>query len=669
MGPLDCNGRECEDCQCVNSKCACADGWSGPTCSVPFCVNRTAGCSGHGDCHQSVKSITCACDLGWMGDHCEKAVCSLPCEHGGVPDAKCTMCTGCLGAWYGLNCSSWNASYPKHVLAARLDALNASAQKKLKSDLAFNPICKPGVECVGWGVNIATGAVATYQLLQLNFSKDGPSWLGYQYPAGVDVTPHENPGFGELDTAAFKTFTDFKDYQTGKWAAEAGQSGFYARSLAEVQRDVFSWQGHDVSPAVAQLPVVLYSMDSSSSSGSSSSRAGPAAAASASASLTVREDVLSVLQGLGPYDQDPLWATFFDYWGTSVAAQTRVGGLVEYDVFASTALNADHSADWLAGQGSCAFQLATGLGGSCAGQDPVWKEYRDSYATLSCLGGDPTKCSASSWAAWKSSVATAPRLVDWSAEPLSKYIADPKLSAAVDKAVKAYVAEQRAKLPAEPMPCDGKLTDPCGGHGTCASDKSCSCSHCYAGRRCSVFDYEHKSESKKLVSSTSTKLYMPVATDRVTVVHHPTPTPSVCDQLEVPFLFEDCTFGSLSKDLSCPSTPYKFPGSALRDCKLECKVASDGTVQACGVPLEFTPVSGGGVGASHSPKQTCTSGDKTSATWAPKHKHADLYGTTSKHTDVYGCIWCDGPDCPSIGRGGEDDNWWATQLTCKVEAA
>ena len=60
--------------------------------------------------------------------------------------------------------------------------------------------------------------------------------------------------------------------------------------------------------------------------------------------------------------------------GTSVASQTRMGGMLQYKVYTSTVLNADKSESFLERQAECAFQIATGVGGSCAGQDPTWAE-------------------------------------------------------------------------------------------------------------------------------------------------------------------------------------------------------------------------------------------------------------------------------------------------------
>ena len=106
VSPLQCNARACQDCACVDGKCKCADGFSGDTCQTPFCVNRTDGCSGHGECVVTPTSITCKCDTNFTGPTCANEThCDLKCVHGGAPNDDCTQCDGCLVAWVGPTCN------------------------------------------------------------------------------------------------------------------------------------------------------------------------------------------------------------------------------------------------------------------------------------------------------------------------------------------------------------------------------------------------------------------------------------------------------------------------------------------------------------------------------------------------------------------------------------
>jgi hypothetical protein len=586
--PSDCNFPACTDCSCVNGICACADGWSGPMCATPFCLNRT-GCSGHGDCHMDPHNTTCHCDSGWLGPHCSTATCGLKCKHGGTPNVGCTACEGCQGAWYGVACDVWNSSYPTQQLAARLANLTALAKRKIQSDLKYNPICRTGQECVGWGVDVSVGAVAQAPMLWLDYSGGTPSWRGRKYPKGVDVSPSEDPGFGHTDTRAFLDFEDYKAYVTGLWASEKGQSGWYAQNLTLVRDTVFNWAGHDASPAVTQLPYALVSMS-----------------ADGSAPLALDPHAKLALQGLGSWsDDEASWRTFFAFWGTSVAATSRLGGLVEHISYPSTALQADHSRAWLVAQALCAFQLEARVGGSCAALDPTWEEYTATAGQLNCLGGGPTLCGNFSAGAWQDSVSDAPRLLDYDAQPLTPFIEDAELSAAVDAAVEAYLAAQSAGRPSATPPVN------CSGHGNVSQGATvCTCDNsCYSGRACSVFDYEHPTVSKKVVATV-------VANDPLPPGAPPAPPP-VCPRTSQAFEFDVCTFEPLMVPVRC--SPQE-----LNACALSCHITAEGVVQACG----RNDAAGGGVSC-HS--GTAISASKTCTFYAP---HAWYPGPATLTCDV-----------------------------------
>ena len=168
QGVLECNGRLCNDCTCVNKQCKCGSGYAGPHCNVPFCNNRTDGCNGHGDCVSSLHNITCDCDYGYAGGHCETKTCTLQCQHGGTPYADCSKCDGCKGAWGGKLCDVWNGDVPQKELMAKLDQIANASQKMLDSQRQFNPICRQGHECVGWGVDGATGRPTSFPIVYLS---------------------------------------------------------------------------------------------------------------------------------------------------------------------------------------------------------------------------------------------------------------------------------------------------------------------------------------------------------------------------------------------------------------------------------------------------------------------------------------------------------------------
>ena len=78
---------------CVNGKCECAAGWSGPDCAALTCL---AGCSGHGECDAN---FTCACDDGWSGADCSQLTCPGSCNgHGLCNNGTCYCAPGYHGA-------------------------------------------------------------------------------------------------------------------------------------------------------------------------------------------------------------------------------------------------------------------------------------------------------------------------------------------------------------------------------------------------------------------------------------------------------------------------------------------------------------------------------------------------------------------------------------------
>jgi hypothetical protein len=114
----DCNSAACPDCACnaTTLQCQCADGYSGPNCLTPICVNRTAGCSGHGECAVSAKGVQCNCDANYHGDTCAVGSCAnnSMCNNPACPDCACNLTSlqcACTDDWSGLTCETpfcWN---------------------------------------------------------------------------------------------------------------------------------------------------------------------------------------------------------------------------------------------------------------------------------------------------------------------------------------------------------------------------------------------------------------------------------------------------------------------------------------------------------------------------------------------------------------------------------
>jgi hypothetical protein len=582
---VDCNSRACQDCSCDGGACQCADGFSGPNCGVAFC-NATLGCSGHGTCHQTAHSMSCECDAGYKGARCAASTCKITCFHGGQCDPKqgknATTCTGCEGGWTGPTCSTWDSSYPAGQRTARLVQLKNLSLSALNKDLTYNPICRKNSECVGWGVDLSTGRVATGNLLFLDFTQvcrqlsthpprpappalllrqpclpthnsprplplsprasssprqATPTYLGKKYPAGVDVKPHESPAEGTPDPHAFKNYADYANYVIALWANQTNlPGGFYARNLSAVRDGVFN-DGSDCSAYITQAPYVTVDM-------------------AVTSNLSLDLHAQRALDGLGAWADDAdSWRSFFGFWGTSVVTTARLGGLTQTVSKAATALNADHDSAWMRDQALCSFQTKTGIGGSCTSPSHLFTEYVKS-TELSCFGGDPTKCLAGEMPAWMSSVDAAPVLLDYSAQAFSPFISAASgaaAAAAFDVAEAAYLLEQKAKRP-DPKVQPGT----CNGNGT-VGPETCTCdSKCFTGRECSVFNYEGGPAAKSMIMTGSA---YPAAHGR----HHCLEHYDFSESCDPPFWQNVCATGG---------------GHEMHDCLWMCKF-KEGLVHAC----------------------------------------------------------------------------------------
>lgn len=118
-GPNVCADVACAvDCgahgMCKDNQCVCQEGWQGPACRLPKCVND---CSGHGSCYfLSADSLgECVCDYGYALPDCARpalytkiAACPNACSGNGLCFmGKCT----CTSGFSGIDCSK--ASCPE----------------------------------------------------------------------------------------------------------------------------------------------------------------------------------------------------------------------------------------------------------------------------------------------------------------------------------------------------------------------------------------------------------------------------------------------------------------------------------------------------------------------------------------------------------------------------
>jgi len=489
----------------VHGYCQCAGGWSGTGCKTPFCkpdANRT-DCSGRGDCVVEVHSISCKCDDGYEGERCEASKCSLNCKHGGYPNAKCTACEGCLGAWTGTTCEVWDDKVPLGELQAKFNTLVNASQRAYEATLPYNPLCRQFQECVGWGANVRDGSMASFAVLDMSYSLSNQTlpWLGNRrVPKGVRVTQRQNPQF-EYDTRPWPTMPDFADYVLGDLAgSQKGARGLYSGDIAcpgftpmgdGTLADVFSayYQGGmcapmvegkraDVGLTVTHAQYTLYQTDCIEDE---------------CPGYVLTTHALNAINSLPPtYNASDatkqLYRDFFEKYGTSVVTRTGSGGWMELISRWSSALHPHYRPDWLKTQGQIEFRDLTGLPVQQGEADAVYKRYWQGH-DLRCVGGaDAARADCHKAAGrkqWLQSLRQSPVLLDgYESRPISHFVADSTVAKSLNDAVGAYMKEMRAAWAAvdkRPPTCNGYAPTP-----TDKAEFACACEGpCRQGRMCS----------------------------------------------------------------------------------------------------------------------------------------------------------------------------------------
>ena len=482
--PLDCNAKGCYDCSCTDGQCACADGWLGDHCETPFCANRTDGCSGHGSCQQTLHNISCVCDDGFIGDHCETATCALKCKHGGSPNADCTACTGCLGAWSGKLCGTWDTTVPASKLMSKLHAFANASQKMLDDQAQFNPVCRQGHECVGWGVDGATGKPTTFPIVHLSYdpTRTDKKFNKLSEPVEVESNHVVSPVWASADGArAFPRIENYVQYVDTTYAgaspAPRGANGLYSSGFAYAFNTYFQ-KADDRALSVARATKSYISMSL------------PVDPTTHMRQYQLDRYAELFLQSLPPaYDtteNKKQFQFFIERYGTSFATSATMGGVVEqYSSWKSWLTNSQmggFTAESLAKNAQIDLSAKTGLPGPSTAHDAGYAG-NTQVGALECLGGDASVSCDTSFAKWAATIPMSPVLIDYELSPISDLITDPDVKASLEVAAKAYVQEQQAAWAAL-----SKCPPTCGpkGAGSCATGaSSCTCSNKgLAGRMC-----------------------------------------------------------------------------------------------------------------------------------------------------------------------------------------
>ena len=436
---------------CHNGVCKCDAGFEPPVCA-PFCTNRTQ-CDNHGDCNAVGKGPQCQCDAGWSGPRCAVSGCSLTCQHGGVPNtpnATCTHCTHCALGWNGKECTVWN---PKDLPAieAKMHQLGAAAEAAQAALRAREHIL-PG--SIGWGANIITGKLTKLPIVKLTYSKDkvyGPN----QVPQEATFQPHANPSGIMSPPYYFPTLTQLEG-QRMQWTAQStGRTGYLfggptsldVNNLTQAYERFFR---SGLAATVVQDVFTQFSLEL------------PQAA---HGGYNVEFDpfvqpMVDLLTNLTTYNTTtkPVFDAFIEYCGTSFTSASTNGGAAEV-VYGWKS--------WLLTQGA--------LGTPVAGDPPIapftqadlLQFAQDDFYTdtglkapypfvpgtpnasytasrpikvETCFGGTPgLQCGS---AAWQASIKQQPDPITWTTTGIDLLIANPEVSAALNAAIAAWIAEE-----------------------------------------------------------------------------------------------------------------------------------------------------------------------------------------------------------------------------------
>ena len=485
-GALECNARLCYDCACVSGKCRCGSGYSGDNCQTPFCQNRTQGCSGHGECIQSLQNITCDCDKGFVGSRCQVKTCTLECKHGGTPYNDCTRCDGCKGAWGGKLCDKWNGGVPAGQLMAKLEQIANASQKMLDAQKQFNPICKQGHECVGWGVDGFTGRPTAFPIVHLSYdpSRVDKRFNGMNEPVEVVANHIVKPVWASTDGAnTFPRISDLVQHINTNYAGATpvpkGTNGIYSQNVKGTFENFFQ-KDDDRALSVVRASKSVISMSLPVDPGTRTRK------------YRIDRHALDFVQSLPPlYDTDENKAQFryfIEKYGTSFATSASLGGLVEQYSSWKTWLTEEGLGGFtmhkLERNAEIDFSTRTGLPGASGAHDKGYGAGTVNVQPLFCMGGDSSVNCDADFQSWANSIEKAPVLLDYTLAPISDLVSDPDVKAALDAAVREYIKEKQTEWEDQ-----NKCPVNCGlpGAGTCKAgqEEQCTCSFPgMVGRQC-----------------------------------------------------------------------------------------------------------------------------------------------------------------------------------------
>lgn len=398
----------------------------------------------------------------------------MNCQHGGTANANGTSCVNCLGAWSGQYCEKWDESIPVSAVLAKLDVIANNSLSMLKAQEQYNPLCRQGQECVGWGADAASGSPSNFPIAHLTYTDSTRVYHGFREPVQAQVTPNVNPTFA-FDTHAFPTIADFTDFVGTTFSGASpplGTNGIFGQLFSDVFANFYQ-RADDSALSVARAALASIQLSL------------PFDPITQKYTLQFDKFALQAILSLPPdYNtsaNQQIYDSFIKSYGTSVVVKASMGGLLELYSNWKTPLSAQgFDVTKLIDNANIDFTTTTGLGGHTAAHDAGYAK-STTLNPLNCIGGDPSKCANVSSGAWKDSVAANPRLVAYELAPISELVSDPAVKTNLEKAVDSYIL-QKTKAWEEADKCPTK----CEHSSTCAKPASaCTCRLSFIGRMCS----------------------------------------------------------------------------------------------------------------------------------------------------------------------------------------
>eukprot|EP00128_Syssomonas_multiformis_P009042 Colp12_sorted_trinity150504_noHs@19091 len=321
---------------CVNSECVCDGGWVGVTCGAPFCASR-GDCSNHGNC----VNAACACDAGFQGSRCEASACNLQCQHGGVPDAACSTCTGCLGAWTGPLCADWNSAAGLDVytnLLAQISATAADDTEVIFRKSRYPPL--QGSRAVGFTYDRVSGQTKTLPLYAITFMSTTQAWvwgqMSYAVPDSIAFTAvcANAQCAPQVDTQTFQTIGDFYNKRQRDRAQGLLTPSTWTTDISTTHSEHFAGR-HSASLGVAQYKLFTMALPNN----------GVSMALSRFATRA-----LAALPNMYTPETKSIFRLFISQFGTHVITQASYGGYAVLSTRYPTCLAQTFDANELARQ-------------------------------------------------------------------------------------------------------------------------------------------------------------------------------------------------------------------------------------------------------------------------------------------------------------------------------